>query len=86
MNELPSTGFLRLPQVLKVIPVGKTTWWAGCKIGRFPRPLKISRGLTVWRAEDIHALIAKISGDSGADRSGNDGSSLPNITLEDLGL
>ncbi len=24
---LPETGFVRLPQVLKVFPVSKSTWW-----------------------------------------------------------
>ena len=55
--HIPSTGFVRLPQVLAVIPVGKSTWWAGCKSGRFPSPVHLSPGITVWRAEDIHALI-----------------------------
>lgn len=54
---LPSTGFVRLPQILAVIPIGKSTWWAGCRSGRFPAPIRLSPGITVWRAEDIHALI-----------------------------
>lgn len=58
-SELPTTGFLRLPQVLGVIPVGKSTWWAGIKSGRFPKPVKLGVRITAWRAEDIHALIAK---------------------------
>lgn len=31
--ELPETGFLRLPQVLKLFPVCKSTWWAGVRDG-----------------------------------------------------
>ena len=27
--QIPTTGFLRLPQVLALIPVGKSTWWRG---------------------------------------------------------
>jgi prophage regulatory protein len=56
-NTLPETGFLRLPEVLKVIPVSKSTWWAGVKDGRFPKGVKLSEKITAWRVEDIRALI-----------------------------
>ena len=55
---LPETGFVRLPQVLKVFPVSKSTWWAGVKDGRFPKAVKLSEKITAWRVEDIQALIA----------------------------
>ena len=54
---LPETGFIRLPAVLSVIPVSKSTWWAGVKSGRFPKAIKLSERITAWRAEDIRALI-----------------------------
>jgi len=57
---LPETGFLRLSTVLQLIPVGKSTWWEGIKNGRFPAPVKIG-GVTAWRAEDIHKLIASFA-------------------------
>jgi len=40
------------------IPVGRSTWWAGVKDGRFPKPVKLGPRITVWRAQDIRALIA----------------------------
>ena len=69
MNALPETGFLRLRQIIgnkkagipPVVPVSASTWWAGCRTGRFPKPTKIGYGITVWRAEDIHALIERLS-------------------------
>lgn len=64
MGKIPETGFVRLPQVLSVIPVGKTCWWEGVKSGRFPQPVKISERCTAWRAEDIHSLIANITQNS----------------------
>ena len=57
MQEIPETGFLRLPQVLSVIPVGKTCWWEGVRQGRYPKPVKLSPRCTAWRAEDIRELI-----------------------------
>jgi predicted DNA-binding transcriptional regulator AlpA len=56
-TRLPRTGFLRLPQVLALIPVSKTTWWAGIKAGRYPAGVKISSRVTAWRAEDVAALL-----------------------------
>lgn len=57
MSQLPETGFLRLPDVLCFIPVGKTTWWKGVKEGWYPAGVKLSPRCTAWRAEDIRALI-----------------------------
>ena len=60
-HSIPETGFVRLPQVLSVIPVSKSTWWAGCKAGKFPSPVKLNANCTAWRAEDVHKLIEQIS-------------------------
>jgi prophage regulatory protein len=61
INGIPETGFVRLSQVLNVIPVGKTCWWEGVKSGRFPKPIKLTERCTAWRAEDIHELIKSLS-------------------------
>lgn len=67
MHHLQETGFLRLPQIIgdrtakppipAVIPVSKFTWWAGIKLGRYPKPVKLGPRITAWRVEDIRALI-----------------------------
>jgi len=62
MGTIPETGFLRLHQILKLIPVGKSTWWDGVKSGRYPKAVKLSPNCTAWRAEDISALMRQISG------------------------
>ena len=57
---LPPTGFLRLRAILAPagpIPISKSTWWAGIKDGRFPKPLKLGSRVTVWRVEDIRRLL-----------------------------
>lgn len=59
---LPTTGFLRLSQVLHFVPVSKSSWWAGIKAGRYPRPVKLGPRTTAWRAEDIRQLIEKTAG------------------------
>lgn len=55
--SIPAYGFLRLPQVLAIIPISKSSWWEGCRTGRFPRPVKLGSRTTVWRAEEIRAFI-----------------------------
>jgi len=59
---LPETGFVRLPQVLKIFPVSKSTWWAGVKDGRYPKPVKLGPKMTAWRVEDIRELVASTQG------------------------
>ncbi|WP_120505174.1 helix-turn-helix transcriptional regulator [Sulfitobacter mediterraneus] len=59
-QAFPDTGFVRLAQILAPkgpIPVSKSTWWAGIKEGRFPKPQKLGPRTTVWKVEDIRALF-----------------------------
>jgi len=58
-SGLPVTGFVRLPQILAVYPVSKSTWWNGVKDGRFPAAVKLGPRTTAWRVEDIRKLIDK---------------------------
>ena len=56
-SSIPSIGFLRLPQILAIIPISKSAWWEGCRTGRFPKPVKLGPRTTVWKAEEIRAFI-----------------------------
>lgn len=66
-NKLPETGYLRLSQILgnpranppipAIIPLGKSTWYAGMKDGRYPKPVKIGVRATAYPVESIRALI-----------------------------
>jgi hypothetical protein len=72
VNTLPETGFVRRAQILGdrrrgipgPIPVSATTWWAWVKAGKAPKPYKLGPGTTVWRAEDIHAFIARLAAEA----------------------
>jgi prophage regulatory protein len=72
MQQLPETGYLRLSQIIgrrakdsdpglpAIIPVSRSTWWAGVKAGRYPQPIRtLGTRITAWRVEDIRALIAR---------------------------
>ena len=65
-RSLPEIGFIRLSQIVgdpkaelpAIIPVSRSTWWAGVKSGLYPKPVKLGPRITAWRVEDIRALIA----------------------------
>jgi prophage regulatory protein len=58
--ELPDEGFVRLSTVLSVFPVGRSTWWAGVKTGRYPRPVKLGPRVTAWKVSDIRELLDRL--------------------------
>jgi len=64
---LPDAGFVRLSTILKIIPVGRSTWHEKVKSGHFPKPIKLGPRITAWRVEDIRALI------NSNENEGNDG-------------
>jgi predicted DNA-binding transcriptional regulator AlpA len=66
MQAIPETGYLRLAQIVgnrktetpAIIPVSRSTWWAGVRSGRYPQPTRaLGPRITAWRVEDIRALI-----------------------------
>lgn len=70
LHPLPQTGYLRLHQIVgrrarngqpaipALIPVARSTWWAGVKSGRYPQPVRtLGPNITVWRVEEVLALI-----------------------------
>lgn len=56
---LPETGFVRLPAILSVFPVSKSTWWQGVRTGRYPKSVKLSARATGWNVQAIRELIAR---------------------------
>ena len=71
MIQLPSTGFLRLPQIIgdkkatppipAIYPISRSQLWKLVKEGKFPSPVKLGRRITAWRVEDIRQFIEKDS-------------------------
>lgn len=65
-NKLADLSFVRINDFVgrgKLIPVSKSTWWAGVKSGRFPQPVSgspLGGRITVWRLSDIHAFVNSI--------------------------
>ncbi|MFI3215966.1 MAG: AlpA family phage regulatory protein [Methylococcales bacterium] len=69
-NQLPETGFLRIWQIIgnkktntpAIIPIGRSTFLAGVKSGKFPQPVKLGVRTTAWRIQDIRDLIISFGG------------------------
>ncbi|RRD72421.1 MULTISPECIES: AlpA family transcriptional regulator [unclassified Desulfovibrio] len=61
VHPIHSQRLLRINQVLAIVPVGRSSWWEGCRTGRYPKPVKLGPRTTVWRAEDIAAFIESLS-------------------------
>lgn len=62
-------SFLRLNQIVRtkkgsenpLLPISKSSWWAGVRSGKFPAPVKLGPRTTAWRSSDIASLIEKLS-------------------------
>lgn len=57
---LPSEGFARLPVVLAVVGMSKSSWWRGVKAGIYPKPVQLGPGTVGWKVTDIRDLIVKL--------------------------
>ena len=48
---------LRTGDVLKIVPVGRSTLWRLVKRSEFPRPIRIGPRAVGWRVSDIEAWL-----------------------------
>lgn len=52
-------ALVRLPQILAVLPIGRTTFLKGIKLGEFPAPIRRGRSV-LWRASEIRDILHRI--------------------------
>ena len=45
--------YYRINELSEILSMGKSTIWGLVKEGKFPKSIKISEGVTVWKSEDI---------------------------------
>ncbi|TAX99818.1 AlpA family phage regulatory protein [Rhizobium leguminosarum] len=58
-STLPETGLLRLPDVLRQIPVSRSTIYAKIKAGAWPAPVRLSKRVVAWKSSDIRDLLER---------------------------
>ena len=51
--------FIRLPEVMRITGLAKSTVWLWVKQGKLPAPKKLSSRVTVWRESDLMRLITE---------------------------
>jgi predicted DNA-binding transcriptional regulator AlpA len=54
---LEKEGLIRLPDVLKIIPVSRSTWLKKVKNGEAPRSFKLGPRITGWKVSDIRNYL-----------------------------
>ncbi len=54
-------GLMRLTDVLRLVPVSRSTWWKWVREGRAPRGVKIGQ-VTMWRVRDIQRFLENPEG------------------------
>ena len=64
-TDIPSTGFLRLPQVLELFPHQQERMVERLRNRTLSQACKIGPRTTVWRAEDIRAFIENAGKEGG---------------------
>ena len=62
-TQIPPITLMRIPQILKVMPVSKSKFWLMVQKGDFPKPIKIGRS-SFWTIEQVQAFIRERSAQS----------------------
>ncbi len=52
-----SPRLIRLPAVMHLTGLARSTVWSYVKRGIFPKPIKLSDRVTVWRFDEVEAWI-----------------------------
>lgn len=58
----PAGSMIRLYDVLKLVPVSKSTIWHWVREKKFPQPVKLGERTTAWRHSDVLAFLEKAGG------------------------
>lgn len=57
--QFPPDALLRLWQVLLLIPISKSSWYAGIKAGIYPPPEKLGPKTSVWPYRKIRPILER---------------------------
>lgn len=60
-SDCPVLGFVRMPVLIKLLGVSKTTIYKEIREGRFPKQVRISPRVSAWRITDIKAHLEQLT-------------------------
>lgn len=72
-GQRPQNAFVRLPDVLALTGLSRSTTYSMIQQNRFPAPVKLTAHASGWRVGDVHAWLADSAGwhpDSANDNTG----------------
>jgi len=59
-SNIEELGYLRLKNVLEIIPVSRSTWYLWVQCGIAPKPTSISLRIAAWKVREIKELLVEI--------------------------
>lgn len=60
-DQSPSERLLRLPDVLRIIPVSKSEWYRRLAAGDAPKPVELGPRARAWRLSDVNDYLVRIA-------------------------
>jgi prophage regulatory protein len=58
VGKLPDAGYVRQSQLIPaIVPFSSATLWRKVKNGTFPKPVKLSVGVTAWDASAVREYL-----------------------------
>jgi len=60
-DKVMQNSILRLPDVIAVIRLSRSSIYNAIKAGTFPRPISLGARAVGWRSEDIHNWLESLS-------------------------
>jgi prophage regulatory protein len=61
---LPNEGFCRLPSILAVLQISKSSFLKGIKEGRYPPGKLLTPRTRVWGVEEVRSMLDAIKGET----------------------
>lgn len=58
-SPLPVGGLSRARDILPLLPFKSATLWVKTRNGTFPKPIKISEGITAWSNDDVNFWLSE---------------------------
>lgn len=52
---------LRINEVLEIVGLSRSAWYAGVKAGQFPPPVRLTPRTAAWRESEVVALVKRAS-------------------------
>jgi prophage regulatory protein len=62
MHSNTDDALVRIEKIIGpngIIPVSRTSWYEGIRIGIYPKPIRLGRRTSVWRMSDLMRVVQK---------------------------